>query len=85
MFIDLQRDPEVSLGEVLAIKRSVGATLYECDARVAAYSSAPLCLSDQDIEDYFEGTGKLAWPLVIRIVTHMSCSNRCCRAGPCDR
>lgn len=58
MYIDLQRDPEVSLGEVLAIKRSVGATLYECDARVAAYSSSPLVVSDQDIEDYFQGTGE---------------------------
>lgn len=58
MFQDLQRSCNLSLGEVLAIKRSVGATLYECDARVAAYSSSPLVVSDADIEEYFQGTGE---------------------------
>lgn len=58
MFQDLQRSCGLSVGEVLAIKRTVGATLFECDARVAAYSSSPLVLSDSDIEEYFGGTGE---------------------------
>lgn len=59
MFQDLQRSCGLSVGEVLAIKRTVGATLFECDARVAAYSSSPLVVSDSDIEEYFGGTGVL--------------------------
>jgi hypothetical protein len=61
MFADLQsEDSEVPMAEVLAIKRSVGRMLYECDARVAAYSSSPLFISDDDIEVLFPGTGELS-------------------------
>lgn len=58
MFEDMQReDSQVPLSEVLAIKKSVGRTLYECDARVAAYSSSPLFISDDDVYELFSGTG----------------------------
>lgn len=58
MFIDMHRDPNIPLDEILVMKRSVGVTLYQCDARVAAYSGSPPVVSDQNIHDYFEGTGE---------------------------
>lgn len=57
MFEDIQR-LDVPLSEILSIKRSVARTLYECDARVAAYSSSPLFISDLDIGELFDGTGE---------------------------
>ncbi|KAK4046280.1 hypothetical protein OIV83_006203 [Microbotryomycetes sp. JL201] len=56
MFEDIQR-MDVSPAEILRIKQSVGRTLYECDARVAAYSNSPLFITDDDIAELFHGTG----------------------------
>ncbi|KAM0791491.1 hypothetical protein ACM66B_005944 [Microbotryomycetes sp. NB124-2] len=56
MFEDIQR-MDVPPAEILRIKQSVGRTLYECDARIAAYSNSPLFITDADIRELFHGTG----------------------------
>ncbi|GAA5940888.1 Zn(II)2Cys6 transcription factor domain-containing protein [Sporobolomyces koalae] len=43
--------------EIDLIKRSVGVTLYESDARIAAWLSLPVLISEDDLANYFEGTG----------------------------
>ncbi|KAK4049491.1 hypothetical protein OIO90_005442 [Microbotryomycetes sp. JL221] len=68
MFEDIQR-MDVPLSEILSIKRSVGRTLYECDARVAAYSNSPLFITDADIQELFHGTGSYQ-----SIVSHVKSS-----------
>jgi len=45
--------------EVDLIKQSVGVTLFESDARIGAWLSLPVLISEDDLFDYFEGTGML--------------------------
>ncbi|GAA6003790.1 uncharacterized protein JCM10292_003376 [Rhodotorula paludigena] len=56
LFRDMQHS-DLPPSEVQAIKSSVGPTLFESDARIAAYLSMPVVISDNDLYEYFEGTG----------------------------
>ncbi|GAA5965372.1 hypothetical protein JCM3765_004874 [Sporobolomyces pararoseus] len=56
LFYDMQGG-ELPPHEVDHIKRSVGSPLYESDARIAAWLSLPALISEDDLDDYFEGTG----------------------------
>ncbi|SCV71924.1 BQ2448_4618 [Microbotryum intermedium] len=55
MFEDLQASDTMSEAEVRDLKAAVGPTVYESDARVAAYLSMAVLISDQDVENYFDG------------------------------
>ncbi|BGP55675.1 hypothetical protein JCM8202v2_003280 [Rhodotorula sphaerocarpa] len=56
IFRDMQHS-DLPLEEVRAIKASVGPTLFECDCRIAAYLGMPPLISDDDLYEYFDGTG----------------------------
>ncbi|GAA6059053.1 hypothetical protein JCM10212_001278 [Sporobolomyces blumeae] len=56
LFYDMQRGG-VPQNDVEVIKQSVGLTLYESDARIAAWLSMPVLISEDDLFEYFEGTG----------------------------
>ncbi|BGP40239.1 hypothetical protein JCM10449v2_004197 [Rhodotorula kratochvilovae] len=56
VFRDMQH-AGLSPNEVQVIKLSVGPTLFESDARIAAYLSMPVCITEDDLYEYFDGTG----------------------------
>ncbi|KPV74745.1 uncharacterized protein RHOBADRAFT_53693, partial [Rhodotorula graminis WP1] len=56
LFRDMQHASDLSYDEVQATKLRVGPTLFESDARIAAYLSLPVCITDEDLYEYFDGT-----------------------------
>ncbi|GAA6038180.1 hypothetical protein JCM8097_005780 [Rhodosporidiobolus ruineniae] len=56
VFRDMQHS-DLDPAEVQAIKTAVGPTLFESDSRIAAYLSMPCIISDDDLYEYFDGTG----------------------------
>ncbi|GAA5832483.1 hypothetical protein JCM3766R1_003094 [Sporobolomyces carnicolor] len=56
LFYDMQGG-ELSEAEVYRIKQSVGVPLFESDARISAWLSMPALISEDDLYDYFDGTG----------------------------
>lgn len=56
LFYDMQGG-DMPLHEVDHIKRSVGPTLYESDARISAWLSLPALISEDDLDQYFYDTG----------------------------
>ncbi|GAA5875336.1 hypothetical protein JCM3774_005782 [Rhodotorula dairenensis] len=56
IFRDMQHS-DLPPEEVRSIKTSVGPTLFECDCRISAYLGMPLLISDDDLYEYFDGTG----------------------------
>ncbi|GAA6007000.1 hypothetical protein JCM10207_009166 [Rhodosporidiobolus poonsookiae] len=58
VFRDMQHS-DLSPTEIANIKASVGPTLFESDSRIAAYLSMPVVISDDDLYEYFDGTGVL--------------------------
>ncbi|GAA5983536.1 hypothetical protein JCM10908_000323 [Rhodotorula pacifica] len=56
IFRDMQHS-DLPLEEVRDIKASVGPTLFECDCRISAYLGMPPLISDDDLYEYFDGTG----------------------------
>ncbi|GAA6016683.1 hypothetical protein JCM11491_000206 [Sporobolomyces phaffii] len=56
LFYDMQGGG-LSHHEIDLIKRSVGTTLFESDARISAWLSLPPLISEDDLFDYFDGTG----------------------------
>ncbi|KDE08881.1 hypothetical protein MVLG_00978 [Microbotryum lychnidis-dioicae p1A1 Lamole] len=55
MFEDLQTSDMMSEAEVRDLKAAVGPTVYESDARVAAYLSMPVLIGNRDVKSYFDG------------------------------
>ncbi|GAA5850537.1 hypothetical protein JCM8547_001907 [Rhodosporidiobolus lusitaniae] len=56
VFRDMQHS-DLSPDEIKAIKSAVGPTLFESDSRIAAYLSMPVVITDDDLYEYFDGTG----------------------------
>ncbi|GAA5989890.1 hypothetical protein JCM11641_001962 [Rhodosporidiobolus odoratus] len=56
VFRDMQHS-DLAPSEIDAIKAVVGPTLFESDSRIAAFLSMPVLISDEDLCEYFDGTG----------------------------
>jgi len=69
LFYDMQQGG-LPQHEVDLIKQSVGVTLFESDARIGAWLSLPVLISEDDLFDYFEGTGRHISPFLDRSRTH---------------
>ncbi|KAK4335368.1 Zn(2)-C6 fungal-type transcription factor [Rhodotorula toruloides] len=52
-----QQNSGLSAAQIREIKNAVGPTLFESDSRIAAYLSMPILVSDEDLDQYFDGTG----------------------------
>ncbi|BGP24743.1 zn(2)-C6 fungal-type transcription factor [Rhodotorula toruloides] len=52
-----QQNSDLSAAQIREIKNAVGPTLFESDSRIAAYLSMMTFISDDDLDQYFDGTG----------------------------